>query len=300
MSIYDKIFYNCKNLITFDASIIERLDGKEVKIPKPALVAVRKSLQSNEQLEKLTLNINDDDLSLEDWFSEVNCKLIKVRFSIRMTQASKFLMTKAHKLKVLGKLEQETFETILAMPRLKKIVLHHCFSKSFFRLAAEYSQQNFSVTHVELPASWEADTNDLKVIFNTFPNIETLSIGPLKDKSADLIATTCTSLKKLHVETFAVTKIANKKFFLKLDEFSCVRACFGARKMIKTLSVETPPMPYYDLDHAMRERRKILYWIKFSGASLIYIACCSLGFYWKTSGDLSPAFCYTFIRLSFH
>lgn len=149
---------------------------------------------------------------------------------------SQFLITQRDSLETmkLGHwMNIQVFETILSMPRLKKLFLGvqllHPLTDG-----ADFSRSQ-SIIDLELSHFQNRNGMNYKVLLQAFPNVEILKISEMYNELADAISATCKSLKRLHVETFAASAISNIDFFLELEEFSCADFVEYSRPLYKSI-----------------------------------------------------------------
>lgn len=222
---YDKAFVNCKSLKSLHINLSESM-------PETKLNAIRNSLKSNKGLKKLNITCNslfDEDFSSEINFNltEFDAFLLHIHGLHSVQNFKKFLATQKDSLETLHFYGWEaivhTMATILSMPRLKKLRLGGLEDlRNPIQLATGISQQNCSITTLDLSFLNLRNSNTLKIVLGAFPKVQNLIICRFSDIIAVVISEQFKSLKNLSVSYFEVTNmIGNEEFYRNLENFFC-------------------------------------------------------------------------------
>lgn len=191
--------------------------------------AIRNTLKSSNGLKKL--EIKCDSLFSEDFSSEINFKLKQLHIYslvdsevVFQRNVNSFLMTQRETLESVifaGRMGIEVLETILTMPRLKKLTFGvNCIDP--LKLATVILPENKSVTSLHLTGVWRNLTS-YKIILKAFPNVENLRILKMTDEVAEIIPEACKKLKTFTPMQFEVKSIKNEDFYRNLSKFaSCL------------------------------------------------------------------------------
>lgn len=225
------------------------------QIPQAALNAIRNSLKCNKGLKEINIRSKAAiGLFGEDFSSEISFKFTEFdAFNHRLDEPSslqsfkKFLVTQKDSLEVLRIRGWEaivgSMETILSMPRLKKLCLGNFYfenTSNATNLAAGVLSQNFSVATLDLDFVQIENIDTLKVILSAFPNIETLIVCIFSDETANVISEKCKSLKNLSVEFFKAQHIADKNLYRNLENFTYSwSVCWSSRRLFNELGVKS-------------------------------------------------------------
>lgn len=248
------LFANCKNLYLL---VMELKDN----ISPFQLNAVRKCLKSNKQLKHLALF--GAPLFKEDFSTDIGFQLRKLiigccpsgrnrqnRYeTFPMKNINSFLKTQVSSLETLtlyGLENAEILRTILSMLRLKSLTLRVFSAIRPAVLASESFAQSKSITYLNI----ERFDPDFVFKLSAFPNVEILKIETFDDESANVIAESCKSLKKLSVRHFFAMNISNEAFFLGLKEFTCktINTYQSAENMSRKVLFEKLNVKYVTLE----------------------------------------------------
>lgn len=191
--------------------------------------AIRNMLKSCNGLKKL--EIKCDSLFSKDFSSGISFKLRQLHFyslidsdAVFQRNVNLFLKTQKETLESVifaGRMSIEVLQTILTMPRLKKLTFGVNL-KDPLELATVILPENKSVTSLHLTGVWR-NLSAYKIILKAFPNVESLRILKMTDQVAESIPEACKSLKILTVMQFEAKIIKNERFYQKLTKFtSCL------------------------------------------------------------------------------
>lgn len=199
-------------------------------MPSTAVNAIRIVLCSNKRLKKL--EFHDDSLFSEDFSTTISCKLKEFNFVAldcksqhNRQNLNLFLISQRDTLEILevnGWAGIEVKETVLLLPRLKKLTFGENFASSLTQ-ASEVLTQNRTVTTLTLLNSLNLAYLCFNIILPAFRKLESLEISSMPNDVADMIAESCKCLKRLFVRFYCVTNIKepNVAFYLNLEEFRC-------------------------------------------------------------------------------
>lgn len=181
----------------------------------------------------------------ENFQSELSFQLQTFGISMILTETqlenfNSFLTTQSatlETLKIRGRsMDDLVLETILSMPRLKKLALS--LNDVFIaQLAALNFERNLSVISLHLHDISENKVF-LTILLKVFPRLESLKIHHLGNEIADLISEKCNSLKQLTVGRFTAETLADETFFLNLQKFNCSVVITASKKLFKKLNGE--------------------------------------------------------------
>lgn len=181
------------------------------------------------RLKKLTLR--GPELFSDDFLCQISFRLTEFDFIIHQSpplQAPQnlklFLMSQRDTIEVLRLgywIDDDTLETVLSMPRLKKLIFS---TRAFGHFKNLPEKQNHSVVDVCLRSFNVIPFRWIEYFVNAFPKVQSLTIRDFDDSVANLISESCKFLERLTFEIFCATNIPNEDFYLRLKEFN---SCYG-------------------------------------------------------------------------
>lgn len=213
---------------------------------------VKVCLKSNKKLKTLDIQSQNNTSELvkalfleENFQSELSFKLQTFGIGMILTETqlenfNSFLKIQSatlETLKIKGRsIDDLVLETILSMPRLKKLALS--LNDVFIaRLAAVSFETNFSVNSLHL-CDISENIIFLTILLKVFPRLESLNIHHLGNEVANMVSEKCNSLKQLTVGRFTAEAIADETFFLNLRKFNCSAVIPASKKLFKKLNGE--------------------------------------------------------------
>lgn len=217
--------------------------------PPSAVNAMRTCLKINIGLEYLILH--SESVFSEDFSSEIrfNLRNLQTGFGgnqIQRRNLNSFLKTQRNSLKslvIINWMGIDVFKTVLSMPGLT-----HLFLVANDLAEPEFLVENFkennSVVSLQLWLDFSIDdeaVSKFKTFLKAFPKVQSLKILNMDNNIADFISETCVFLKKLSVEFFMASKVADESFFFNLESLESKVVFCGASDLFEKLQDKPNP-----------------------------------------------------------
>lgn len=224
--LYPMAFDVCTNLIHFTIK-----SGSQIS--SAALNGIRKILVSNEKLKVLRVQYSVVNLIFsEDISSKVHFKLTEFHADDLYREPgqqaikenlNRFLIKQSATLEEVSIdewMDAKLMKTILTMPLIKAVTLN-----GFDHLVPPLECEDFETHNKSIVnLNFKLFVNDfLYKILPALPNLKSLVVKNLDQRTMDILPNACSDLDTLSASIFYFQTVSDKKFFKKLQKFTCVK-----------------------------------------------------------------------------